>query len=134
MKQLVPFQLDDGIVIYIEPSDDSQILPPSSAPSSSGEQTRGDLGLDPKGGAEVVAQQAVQVFRSMENTLKVYTKGVINAFKDLGEANVDKVKLEFGVNVGAEAGVPYVTKGTAECSLKITVECSFPDKAKPMAD
>lgn len=129
MKQLVPFQLDDGIVIYIEPSDDSQTLPPSS-----GEQTRGDLGLDPKGGAEVVAQQAVQAFRSMENTLKVYTKGVINAFKDLGEANVDKVKLEFGVNVGAEAGVPYVTKGTAECSLKITVECSFPDKEKPMAD
>ena len=49
-------------------------------------------------------------------------------------ANVDKVTLEFGIELGGEAGVPYVTKGTAKSNLKITVECSFPDKtetAKP---
>jgi hypothetical protein len=134
MKQLVPFQLDDHTVIYIEPSDDIQTPLPTSTAPPSGELTREDLELDPKGGADVVAQQTVQAFRSMENTLKVYTKGVINAFKDLGGANVDKVKLEFGVNVGGEAGVPYVTKGTADCSLKITVECSFPKPEPPDAE
>jgi hypothetical protein len=134
MKQLVPFQIDDDTVIYIEPSDDIQSPSPTSAAASSGEQTREDLGLDPKGGAEVIAQQATQAFRSMENTLKFYTKGVINSFKDLGGANVDKVTLEFGVNVGGEAGVPYVTKGTAECSLKITVECTFPKPESPDAE
>jgi len=41
-------------------------------------------------------------------------------------ANVDKVTLEFGIKVAGEMGVPYVTKGTAESNLKITVECSFP--------
>jgi hypothetical protein len=65
-------------------------------------------------------------FTALETTLKTYTQGVLNAFRDLGSANVDQVKLEFGVNLAGEAGVPYITRGTAECSLKITVECSFP--------
>jgi hypothetical protein len=51
----------------------------------------------------------------------------LNAFRDLAGANVDKVTLEFGIKVGGEAGIPYVTKGTAESNIKITVECSFPD-------
>jgi hypothetical protein len=49
----------------------------------------------------------------------------MNAFKDMSTANVEKVTLEFGLKVGGEAGVPYVTRGTAESNLKITVECSF---------
>jgi hypothetical protein len=36
------------------------------------------------------------------------------------------IHIEFGIEVGGEAGVPYVTKGTAKSNLKITVECSFP--------
>jgi hypothetical protein len=38
--------------------------------------------------------------------------------------------LEFGVELGGEAGVPYVTKGTAKSNMKITVECSFPKENK----
>ncbi len=49
----------------------------------------------------------------------------INAFKKIPVANIDKVTLEFGIKVGVEAGVPYISKGTAESNLKITVECSF---------
>ncbi|HEY9605328.1 MAG TPA: CU044_2847 family protein [Allocoleopsis sp.] len=54
-------------------------------------------------------------------------------FGDVGEkaiANVDKVTLEFGIELGGEAGVPYVTKGTAKSNLKITVECSFPENTE----
>ncbi|WP_293166870.1 CU044_2847 family protein [Okeania sp. SIO2C9] len=29
--------------------------------------------------------------------------------------------------MGGKAGIPYVTEGTAESNLKITVECSFPE-------
>ena len=43
---------------------------------------------------------------------------------------VDKVTLQFGIRVGGEAGVPYVTKGTAESNLSITVECSFDKEDK----
>nr|WP_267871741.1 CU044_2847 family protein [Nostoc sp. CHAB 5715] len=52
----------------------------------------------------------------------------LNAFKKIPIANIDKVTLEFGIKVGGEAGIPYVTKGTAESNLKVTVECSFPDQ------
>lgn len=40
---------------------------------------------------------------------------------------MDKVTLEFGVQVGGEAGVPDVTKGTVESNLEVTVACSFPE-------
>ena len=43
---------------------------------------------------------------ALETTLKTYTQGVLDAFKDLGSANVDQVKLEFGVNLAGEAGIP----------------------------
>jgi hypothetical protein len=43
-------------------------------------------------------------------------------------ANIEEVTLEFGVEVGGEAGVPDVTKGTAKSNLKITVKCSFPSE------
>lgn len=125
MKQLVPLQIDEHTIIYIEPNEDIQ-TPLVAPPSFPGEVTRGSLRRDAKGVAEVVTKQATQTFQNLETTLRAYTKGTLNAFKELGDANVDKVKLEFGVNVGGEAGVPYVTKGTADCSLKITVECSFP--------
>jgi len=39
------------------------------------------------------------------------------------------VTLEFGINVGGEAGIPYITKGSVESNLKIKVECSFPTEA-----
>jgi len=54
----------------------------------------------------------------------------LSAFKKVAIANVDKVTLEFGIELGGEAGVPYVTKGTAKSNLKITVECSFPEKTE----
>jgi len=122
MPQLVPLQIDDHTLIYLEAVAAPQMVPPSP----SGDTTRGDLGRGPKGGLTDTARQAIASFAALETTLKTYTQGVLDAFKDLGSANVDQVKLEFGVNLAGEAGIPYITKGTAECSLKITVECSFP--------
>jgi hypothetical protein len=34
----------------------------------------------------------------------------------------NKVTLEFGLQLGGEAGVPFVTKGTAEANVKVTIE------------
>lgn len=128
MKQLIPIQLDEDTIIYVE-SEDAIAIPQPPVTPTSGEATRESLGLDEKGIAEVTAQQAMQRFLALENTLKTYTKRTLKAFKELGDANVDKVTLEFGINMGGEAGVPYVTKGTAECSLKVTVESSFPKQS-----
>lgn len=125
MTQLIPIQVDADTIIYVEPATDVQVRPPA-APSR--ELTREDLELGDKGAIEDATRRAMQSFAAMETTIKTYTQRTLNAFRDLGSAEVDKVKLEFGINMGGEAGVPYVTKGTAECSLKITVECSFPSR------
>lgn len=117
MTQLVPIQLDDGTKIYIEAEDDVSALPQLE----SEETTR-----IPKG----VSEAAVKNFQAMQGTIRTYTAYTLNAFKDVATANVDKVTLEFGVKVAGEMGVPYITKGSAESNLKITVECSFPDNSK----
>jgi hypothetical protein len=37
---------------------------------------------------------------------------------------VDKVTLEFGITLGGEAGIPFITSGKAEGSVNVTVEFS----------
>jgi hypothetical protein len=76
--------------------------------------------------AKGIGDQVNRNFHAMQATIQAYTNYTLEAFKHLAGANVDKVTLEFGIKIAGEAGVPYVTKGTAESNLKVTVECSFP--------
>jgi hypothetical protein len=78
-------------------------------------------------------KQAIQSFQKIQTTIHAYTVHTLNAFKKVAIANINKVTLEFGIEIGGEAGVPYVTKGTAKSNLKITVECSFPEETKQQA-
>lgn len=116
MAQLTPIELEDGTIIYIEATEDV------SAPDI--KKATQEEALVSKGGME----KAIQKFKAIEGTIRSYTTYTLNAFKEMAVANVDKVTLEFGIKVGGEAGIPYVTKGTAESNLKITVECSFSEK------
>lgn len=127
MTQLVPIRLEDGTEIYIEATEN--VVAPESVDCSQGldqETTRTSKGISLNGNAAQV--QMAQSFRAIEGTIRAYTNHTMNAFRDMACANVERVTLEFGLKVGGEAGVPYVTKGTAESNLKITVECSFPPK------
>lgn len=125
MTQLVPIRLEDGTEIYMEATED--VVAPDSAPAPSldpyAETTRTAKGWNMTDPTTQV--HAAQSFKAIEGTIRTYTSYTMNAFKDMATANVEKVTLEFGLKVGGEAGVPYVTKGTAESNLKITVECSF---------
>ena len=119
MTQLAPLTLDDGTIIYIETTDNVDDIPVGPA-RPSGETTR-----TAKGASEQVARS----FQAMQGTIRAYTSYTLNAFRQMAGANVDKVTIEFGMKVAGEAGVPYVTKGTADANLKITVECSFPKES-----
>jgi hypothetical protein len=125
VTQLTPLELEDGTIIYLETREDVEI-PPTKTPTSEEERelTREDLERGTKG---ISQEQVLQSFRLVEGTIRAYTTYTLNAFRDLASANVNKVTLEFGIKVGGKAGVPYVTEGSAESNLKITVECSFPD-------
>ncbi|MEO1402357.1 MAG: CU044_2847 family protein [Cyanobacteria bacterium J06635_1] len=117
MSQPVPITLDDGTVIYIEAADNAPLEAISDEEvTRGGERTR-----TPKGPVEQIQHHAT----SIKGTITGYTRYTLDAFRAMGSGNVDKVTLEFGVKVGGTAGIPYITEGTAEANLKITVECSF---------
>lgn len=114
MTQLTPIQLDDNTIIYIEAEDNVESPPP--IPVEGEERTK-------KGATDI----AIRQFQALQGTIRAYTNYTLNAFKGMATGNIEKVTLEFGVKVAGEGGVPYITKGNAECNLKITVVCSFPD-------
>ena len=146
MARLVPILLEDGTEIYIEATEDVEIAPTARAElDDEGEVVRGGqkgwggsggrgFSAVPGGGDTATSlpergfANAAQSFKAIEGTIRTYTKHTLSAFKDMADANVDKVTLEFGIRVSGEAGVPYVTKGAAESNLNITVECSFDRK------
>ncbi|MCW5314508.1 hypothetical protein GTQ43_12020 [Nostoc sp. KVJ3] len=66
-------------------------------------------------------QQARQMIRS-------YTIYALSAFKDFDTAEIEEVKLTFGIKLGGKAGIPYITEGSAESNLQIEVKCKFPEK------
>jgi len=121
MSKLVPITLENDTIIYIEATEETHLQETLSSQNDQGAEE--ETLLTAKGGA---MDTAIQKFKSIEGTIRAYTTHTLNAFRDLAAANVEKVTLEFGIKVGGEAGIPYVTKGTAESNLKITVECSFP--------
>jgi len=122
MPQLKLIELEDGTTIYIEATDDV------SAAESHTESTNYDK-YDGKGERNTrsgATESIVAGLSSIEGTIRSFTDTTLNAFREISGANINKVTLEFGIKIGGEAGIPYVTKGTAESNVKITVECSFP--------
>lgn len=61
----------------------------------------------------------------VQSTIRTYALYCLNAFRNFGAANVNEVTLEFGVNLSADAGIPYIASGKAQSNLKITVKCSY---------
>jgi hypothetical protein len=123
-------QLDDGTIIYVEVRQPVTFADQPAPVKRSGELSRGDLGGEAKGLREFKEQLmgALPKPPSIEQTILSYTNVALNALKNVSSANVNKVTLEFGIKVGGKMGIPFVTEGTAESNLKVTVECSFPVK------
>lgn len=126
MSKLQAIQIDPDTIIYVEATDNA-IAPPIAAEA---EETRRG-GAKGVGGSAIESQMA-QSMKAIEGTIKTYTKYTLNAFKDAALADVEKVSLEFGVNVSGSGGVPYIAAGTVGCNIKVTVECAFP-KRQPQA-
>ena len=122
--KLTPIRLDENTVIYIESTEAVDTPEQVVVISADGEEeeesatTRG------------IREDAQKHFQDLQSTILTYTSYTLAAFKKVAVANIDKVTLEFGVEIGGEVGIPYITKGTAKSNLKIQVECSFADDKK----
>lgn len=126
MSTLVPLTLDDGTVIFVQ-SQDKVDAPSVDVPAE--DATRTPKGPTRSGG--YIPEQAVA---SLQDTIKGYTRHIMSAFENGGVAplgsrgRVEKVTLEFGVTVAGKAGIPYITEASGEGSLKVTVECKWPEE------
>ncbi|TAF50761.1 MAG: hypothetical protein EAZ61_11990 [Oscillatoriales cyanobacterium] len=122
-RKLKPLQLDDNTVIYIEASDDldeTSLDAITSADNDDEEEAATGKGLK---------EDFQKHIRDVQGVITAYTHYSLDALKKVAIANVDKVTLEFGIEIGGELGVPYITKGTTKSNLKIQVQCSFPNPA-----
>ena len=70
-------------------------------------------------GASDLANKLEDVADTVSDVCKTLHRKI---FAALAEAKPDGFELEFGVTLAGEAGVPLVTKGTAECSFKVTAK------------
>ncbi|GAB6042389.1 CU044_2847 family protein [Endothiovibrio diazotrophicus] len=118
MTKLIPMQLDDGETLWMEVDESVSAPRETAVPQPSRTRTlRGDDGKD--GPAPIPGMER------LESVLQGFTRRAVRSLRDVAEANVDKLTLEFGIGIGGETGIPFVTKGKAESSLKVTVEGSF---------
>ncbi|MFQ3617036.1 MAG: CU044_2847 family protein [Cyanobacteriota bacterium] len=136
MPKLQPIQLEDGSILYVETTDDTQAIdvPANGGGNGTGYPTEPseEVSRTSKGWTRSNPNtQMAQSFQAIENTIKTYTQHTLNAFRGAAMADVKKVTLEFGVNVSGVAGVPYIATGTAGCNIKIVVECAFPERTPP---
>lgn len=65
--------------------------------------------------------------RQARDMIRGYTLYALSAFKDFGAAEIEEVNLKFGLKIGGKAGIPYITEGTTESNLEISVKCTFPE-------
>ena len=87
---------------------------------------------DDPGGMGVVNDISIKM-RQAQGMIRGYTLYALNAFKNLGDANVEEISLKFGLKIGGKTGIPYITEGSADCNLEVSVKCTFPSNNTPGA-
>ncbi|MGA7979066.1 MAG: CU044_2847 family protein [Chromatiaceae bacterium] len=113
--RLIAVEIAEDEVIYLEADDDVE------APRLESHDTAAPI-RSARGGA---LDTAVKGFDMIEGSIRTFIRRTMGAFQEMAGANVDRVTLEFGINVSGEAGIPYITRGKGEGNLRIKVECSF---------
>lgn len=125
LTKLVPLQIDENTVLYIEAEEETETLP-YEIETGSEEVVRNNAKGKPTFYSEAANLNATQTMRMLQSTIRAYAAYTLNAFKNFGAANVNEVTLEFGVSLSANGGIPYIASGKADSNLKITVKCSYP--------
>ncbi len=83
-----------------------------------------DDGIDEQGVLPIDVSEQLDQAQQMIKDFAEYT---LNSFKNFAAAEVDEITLKFGIKLGGEAGIPYITKGRAESNIEIEIKCKFPE-------
>lgn len=65
--------------------------------------------------------------RKVHRMIRGYAMYAVGAFKNFALAEVEEMNLEFNLKIAGEAGVPILTKSSAEGSFKVQIKCKFKD-------
>ena len=84
-----------------------------------------DSGFEHKG----VKEQAAKAVDKLGDLIRAMSDTAAKAVQDSAFGNVEKITLEFGITLGGEVGIPYITSGKAEGAVNVTVE--FVPKKSP---
>ena len=114
MAQKIYVEQEDGEIrtIEISESDDQQ----STDADSDERESYG------------IKEDTIARLQDVHKTIRLYTRYAIGAFKNIGDIEVEEVKLKFGLKISGEAGIPILTKASAESNFEIEVKCKFPPK------
>lgn len=71
-----------------------------------------------------IQERTERLKRTMVSTVRGYSQMVLDSVKQgiTDTVSPSKVTLEFGLQAGGETGIPFVTKGTAQANVKVTIE------------
>lgn len=79
--------------------------------------------LQAVGFIEDVGERTKKFKETIVNVIRSYSSLFLTPLKE-GISDLptpESMALEFGVQIGGESGVPFITKGTAQANVKVTV-------------
>ncbi|MGD9409885.1 CU044_2847 family protein [Thiohalocapsa sp.] len=110
MATLIELDLGAGRTVLVETDDEVSV--PRSAMSAMGYQR-----------ASREASLRADLTRVQE-TLRGFVDASVAGLKEV-DADIERVTLQFGISLGGEVGMPFITKGDTCGALKVTVQCNL---------
>lgn len=108
MTKKLYFQTDNGVQ-DLEINLDASVIPPEE-----------NDGIDEM---DIRPEKVSQKLDQTQQLIKDYTEYTLKSFKDLAMAEVDEITLKFGIKLGGQAGIPYITQGKVESNIEIEIKC-----------
>ncbi|MEH1861115.1 MAG: CU044_2847 family protein [Nostoc sp.] len=79
-----------------------------------------------------IQERSERLQKMMISTVRNYSGLILNSVKQgITDKAPSKVTMEFGLQAGGETGVPFVTKGSAQANVKVTIEWNLSQEESP---
>lgn len=72
---------------------------------------------------ENIQERSEKLKQAISSTVSSYSQLILKTVREGATAlEPNKVTLQFGLQVGGETGIPFVSKGTAQANVTVTIE------------
>jgi len=89
-----------------------------------------DRGLEAVSDDDITDDERTKRFKKgLESNIRNYSSMVMESVKNSvdkeNSSSLKSIELEFGLQIGGEAGIPFITKGTVQSNLNVKVAWEF---------